>query len=280
MTDLDRDLRALSTESAASDFQFLDRMSVTEILEIINRQDSMVASAVQAQLPRIAKVVEAAVEALNADGRIVYIGAGTSGRLGVLDAVECGPTFNAADRVVAVMAGGAAALFVAVEGAEDDRNAARKDLAEIGLNKNDLLVGLAASGRTPYVIAGIEYARELGCRTAGLSCNVGSELSSAADIAIEVDTGPEVIAGSTRMKAATAQKMVLNMISSTAMVRIGKTFGNMMSDLRITNGKLLKRGVRIVAQVTGVPEEVAASVLESEGFDVRKAVQALAKESH
>lgn len=269
------DLRRLSTEHVGSEFQQIDNMTSLELVTLINSQDQTVASAVSAALPQISRAVDLAVESLHAGGRIVYVGAGTSGRLGVLDAAECGPTFNAADSVVAIIAGGPQAMVTAAEGAEDDREAAIRDLGGIGLQSQDVVIGISASGRTPYVASALSHAHAIGCRTVSISSNREAMLSALADCAIEVETGPEVIAGSTRMKAATAQKMILNMLSSASMVRIGKTFGNMMADLRISNEKLLSRGVSIVAQVTAVSEEAAAAALQANDLNVRRAVEAL-----
>lgn len=268
-------LHALSTERMGGDFQHIDTLSTSELVTLMNQQDAQVATAVGHAVPAIAAAIDAIVERMRQGGRIVYLGAGTSGRLGVLDAAECGPTFNAADLVLAVIAGGPSAVTQAAEGAEDDRVAAQADLIAVGLRPGDVVVGITASGRTPYVCAGVTYAAGIGALTVGIACNSHTELGRLVHHAIEVDTGAEVIAGSTRLKAATAQKMVLNMISSVSMVRLGKTFGNMMADLRISNEKLRLRGIRIVAEATGVDEARAAATLEACGFDVRRAVEHL-----
>lgn len=275
MTAHDEDLRRLSTEAVGSDFRDLDKASTAEILRVISTQDALVAPAVAKALPAIEATVEAAVQAIRNGGRIVYVGAGTSGRIGVLDAAECGPTFNAADIVIAVIAGGFDAMIRAVEGAEDDGAAAIADLERVHITSRDLVIGLTASGRTPYVRSAVEHAHALGAATAGVSCNLNAELNAIVDHAIAVETGPEVIAGSTRMKAATAQKMILNMISSTTMVRLGRTYGNMMSDLSVSNEKLRRRAIRIIAQVAGRAETEAEAALDAHAGDVRAAVDAL-----
>ena len=206
-------------------------------------------------------------------GRLVYLGAGTSGRLGVLDAAECPPTFGVPEgRVVALLAGGDGAMFRAAEGAEDDREQGAADLQGIGFSSADVLVGIAASGRTPYVLGAVEYARSLGAVTVGLSCAPGSALSRAAAIAITPDTGPEAIAGSTRMKAGTAQKLVLNMLSTGAMVLLGKTYGNRMVDVRATNDKLRQRACRIVAEAAAVDPATAAEALQRAGGHAKTAI--------
>lgn len=277
-TDDDR-LRYLTTESVHGEFRDIDRLSILETLQLINEQDATVAVSVAACLPQLAAALPSIVERLKAGGRIIYAGAGTSGRLGVLDAAECGPTFGAAHQVIALIAGGPSAVTNAAEGAEDDRAAAVRDLQAIALSNHDAVVGITASGRTPYACAAVEYARALGALTVGVSCNSKTELSKLVDYPVEVNTGPEVIAGSTRMKAATAQKMVLNMISSTAMIKLGKTHGNMMLDLRISNEKLFKRGVRIVAEIGGVSENIAADALRAHDLSVRATIDWLAAQA-
>lgn len=268
-------LRLLATETVRGDFRDIDKLSILETMQLINSQDATVANAVAVALPDLAEALPAIVERMKQGGRIIYAGAGTSGRLGVLDAAECGPTFSAANQVIAVIAGGTTAMMHAVEGAEDDREAAVQDLKTVGLDALDSVIGISASGRTPYACAAVTYARSQGALTVGLSCNTGTELSSLVDYPVEVNTGPEVIAGSTRMKAATAQKMLLNMISSTAMIKLGRTYGNMMLDLRISNEKLLKRGIRIVADISGASESAAAEALKSTNLNVRDAVELL-----
>lgn len=277
-TDDDR-LRHLTTEAVRGDFRDIDRLSILETLQLINEQDTTVAASVTQCLPQLAAALPPIIERLQGGGRIVYAGAGTSGRLGVLDAAECGPTFGAGHLVIALIAGGPSAMTNPAEGAEDDRAAAARDLQAINLTERDAVVGITASGRTPYVCAAVEYARASGALTIGVSCNSDTELSKLVDYPVEVNTGPEVIAGSTRMKAATAQKMLLNMISSTAMIKLGKTHGNMMLDLRISNEKLFQRGVRIVAEIGGVSETVAADTLRAHDLSVRAAIEGLAAQA-
>jgi len=275
----DERLRRLTTETVRGEFREIDRLSILETLQVINAQDATVAYTVETVLPELATALPPIIERMSAGGRIIYAGAGTSGRLGVLDAAECGPTFDAADLVLAAIAGGSTAMANAVEGAEDDRDSAVRDLRSFKVGKLDTVIGISASGRTPYACEAVVYARSQGALTVGVSCNPGAELSRLVDFAVEVDTGPEVIAGSTRMKAATAQKMILNMISSTVMIKLGRTYGNMMLDLRISNEKLLSRGIRIVADISGVSESEAAAALKATDLSVREAV-AMLKAAH
>jgi N-acetylmuramic acid 6-phosphate etherase len=213
------------------------------------------------------------VEALRAGGRLVYLGAGTSGRLGVLDAAECPPTFGTSpELVIGLLAGGDEAMFHAVEGAEDSGERAVADLERIGFGAKDVLVGIAASGRTPYVIAGLGHARRFGAATVSIACNPGAEVSRAAQVSIELDNGPEVLTGSTRLKAGTSQKLVLNMISTAAMVRLGKVYGNLMVDVQPTNEKLVDRAVRIVAEATGCPEDEAQRALDASDGHAKTAI--------
>ncbi len=246
---------------------------VEDILRIINAEDAKVAPAVAAAIPDIVKAVDAVVEALSAGGRLFYIGAGTSGRLGVLDAAECPPTYNVPyDLVQGIMAGGEAALARPAEISEDDAGMGARDVEARGLNRADVLIGIAASGRTPYVLGAVRRARELGARTAGLSCTPSSELSAAADIAIEVLTGPEVIAGSTRMKAGTATKLVLNMISTAAMIRLGHVYSNLMVNVQPSNAKLRDRAERIIVEAAGIGREEAARFLREANGKVKVAI--------
>ncbi len=251
----------------------LDQKSALEIVQIMNAEDAAVAAAVAAALPDIAAAVEAIAARLAGGGRLIYVGAGTSGRLGLLDAAECVPTFGVAPETVqALIAGGMAALTEAVEGAEDDRAAGRADLLALNLTAQDAVVGIAASGRTPYVVAALETAAETSALTVGVACSVPAPVLDAAQIRIAVLTGPEVIAGSTRLKAGTAQKMVLNMLSTGAMVRLGKVYGNLMVDVRVTNQKLAARARRIVAHLGQVDEDTAARLLAQSGGAVKPAV--------
>jgi N-acetylmuramic acid 6-phosphate etherase len=243
----------------------LDTLPVERVLHIINREDRKIAPAVGRVLPRIAAAVDLAVDALSAGGRMIYLGAGTSGRLGVLDAAECLPTFGT-DQVVAVMAGGPRAMFKPTEVSEDDPQLARRDLQRVGLKRRDLLVGISASGRTPYVLGGMRYARRLGSKTVAITCNRDTPMESLADITIAPIVGPEVIAGSTRMKAGTAQKLVLNMLSTATMVRLGRVFSNRMVYVQLKNRKLANRARGIVIEATGAsPTRAQAALRMSEG---------------
>lgn len=246
---------------------------VDEILHIINEEDALVAAAVRATIPHIARAVEAAVAVIEGGGRLFYIGAGTSGRLGVLDAAECAPTFGVSPSLVqGIMAGGEAALARATEASEDDPELGARDLDLRGFRQGDMLIGLAASGRTPYVLGAMRRARALGAVTAGVSCTPGSELSRAVDIAIEPLPGPEVIAGSTRMRAGTATKLVLNMISTAVMIRLGHVYRNLMVNVQPKNEKLVDRARRIIGDAAGVTYERAAELLESSGANVKTAI--------
>lgn len=247
--------------------------SPLEIAAIINREDQKVAKAVQKVLPQVAKAIGAVEDALRRGGRLIYVGTGTSGRLGALDSSECPPTFNTSpDQVQYLIAGGDRALGHAVEASEDSREVGRADMAKKKPGKKDVVIGLAASGRTPYTIAAVEYARKKGARTVAIVCNIGTPLSKVVDIAIEVEVGPEVVSGSTRMKAGTAQKMVCNMITTGAMTRLGYVYGNLMVNLHLKNEKLLERGIRIVQQVTGLPTDEAAAAVSAAGDNVPTAL--------
>ncbi|WP_130099649.1 N-acetylmuramic acid 6-phosphate etherase [Siccibacter turicensis] len=266
-------LGALVSESRNPETMDLDSLSTTELVECFNRQDAQVADAVRATLPEVAKAVDAAAGALRAGGRIIYMGAGTSGRLGVLDASECPPTFGVPHgKVIGLIAGGPGALLKAVEGAEDDPALGKADLQNLSLTAQDLVVGLAASGRTPYVIGGLEYAAQVGCTTVAVSCNPASPIAALADIAVSPVVGPEALTGSTRLKSGTAQKMVLNMISTGAMVKWGKVWQNLMVDMQATNVKLVDRACRMVMEATGAPRDEAQAVLDQTGNDVKPAI--------
>lgn len=239
----------------------------------MNAADAEIAAAVGRELPRIARVIDAIIAGIDRGGRLAYIGSGTSGRLGVLDASECPPTFGVpADLVRGIIAGGERALARASEASEDDAESGALDLMASGFSKNDVLVGISASGRTPYVLGAIGKAREMGAVTAGISCAPDSELSRAVDYPVEVVPGPEVIAGSTRLRAGTATKMVLNMISTVAMVRLGHVYGNLMVNVQPSNQKLEDRARRIIAQAAGVSYERAAELLDAAGRSVKTAV--------
>nr|WP_228832463.1 N-acetylmuramic acid 6-phosphate etherase [Nocardia brasiliensis] len=248
-------------------------MPVEDMLRVMNAEDAGVATAVAQALPQIARAVHRIVAAREQGGRLVYVGAGTSGRLGLLDAVECPPTFGTdPGEVLGIMAGGAQAFTRAIEGAEDDPERGRQDMAAITLTARDVVVALAASGRTPYAIGALQYARSVGAATVAVSCNRHAELSAHADIGIEIETGPEVLTGSTRLKAGTAQKMVCNMLSTATMVRSGKVYGNLMVDVRPTNAKLIDRACRIVADATGADLATAAALLDGAGGHPKTAI--------
>ena len=268
-------LDTLSTEQVNPGSKGLDRMSALEIATVMNDEDATVAAAVRTQLPRIAEAVEQIAARLRRGGRLIYIGAGTSGRLGVLDASECPPTFNASpDQILGWMAGGEAAMTRSIEEAEDDPELARRDIERLKVAESDAMVGIAASGRTPYVLGAVAAARERGALTIGLACNPRSPLEKISHIMIVSVVGPEVVSGSTRLKAGTAQKMVLNMLSTGVMVLLGKTYDNLMVDLRASNTKLRKRAVSIVQQATGVSGTEAEVLLQSSGNDVKTAIVA------
>jgi N-acetylmuramic acid 6-phosphate etherase len=270
------DTISLATEASNPASRNLDQLSALEIVSLMNSEDARVPEAVRKVLPQIAQAVEVITERLQKGGRLIYMGAGTSGRLGVLDAAECPPTFNTSpDQVLGLIAGGPNAMVNAAEAAEDDPELGRRDAIQINLSKNDALVGLAASGRTPYVIGALQYAREVGAAALAVTCNSPSALEEVADITIAPVTGPEVLAGSTRLKAGSAQKMVLNMLSTATMVRLGKTYGNLMVDMRPTNAKLRRRAARIVAEATGQDEVSALEALEQCGGETRTAIVAL-----
>ena len=263
----------LTTEQRNSASENIDKCSTLEMLKIINDEDKKVALAVEKVLPSIAKAVEISAEKLSNGGRIFYTGAGTSGRLGVLDASECPPTFGTSpEQVQGIIAGGNVALISAVEGAEDDKNAAITDLEEKNFNKADILIGIAASGRTPYVLSGIEYAKKIGAVTVGISCVENSALAKISDIEITPITGAEVITGSTRMKAGTATKMILNMLTTGTMIKLGKVYGNLMVDVQATNEKLRDRAKRIVMECVGCSEEDALNALEKSGGNAKRAI--------
>ena len=260
-------LSNMSTETRNSRTMTLDTMSPLEIVTVMNEEDALVANSIKPQLENIATCVEWAVRSIEAGGRIIYIGAGTSGRLGVLDAVECPPTFGVPpEMVVGLIAGGERAFVKAVEGAEDSEELCKQDLRNISLEARDIVLGIAASGRTPYVLGGLAYAKEQGCRTVAISCNPGSAIGREAELAIEVIPGPECLTGSTRLKAGTAQKLILNMISTATMVGCGKAYQNLMVDVVQTNEKLVVRAQNIVMEATGVSRAVAKEkIAEADG---------------
>ncbi|MDD4850520.1 MAG: N-acetylmuramic acid 6-phosphate etherase [Gemmiger sp.] len=263
----------MTTERRNPNTLHLDEMSALEIVTAMNREDAKVPLAIQAILPEIAQAVDWVVEAFAQGGRLFYIGAGTSGRLGVLDAAECPPTFGVKPtQVVGLIAGGETAILQAVEGAEDNAPLCRSELAAHKLARTDVVVGIAASGRTPYVLGGLRYAEEVGCHTVAIACNKGSAIGQAAQLALEVEVGPEVLTGSTRLKAGTAQKLILNMISTAAMVRSGKAYQNLMVDVIQSNEKLHLRAENIVMEATGAPREEARRAINAADGSVKTAV--------
>ncbi|WP_019612825.1 N-acetylmuramic acid 6-phosphate etherase [Psychromonas ossibalaenae] len=256
------DLTQMVTESRNSASEKIDILSTFEMLKVINNEDAKVASAVEKTIPQICRVVDAATLAFQSGGRLIYIGAGTSGRLGILDASECPPTYGSSpELVIGLIAGGEKAILKAVENAEDNRELAVSDLQSISLSKNDVLVGIAASGRTPYALGGMQYGLSVGATVASISCNPHSPMAELAQISITPVVGPEVVTGSSRMKAGTAQKLVLNMITTGAMIRTGKVFGNLMVDVEATNAKLVQRQKNIVMQAAECSEKEAADAL-------------------
>jgi len=266
-------LASLVTEYRNERTENLDQMTVAEILTAMNHEDASIPNAVAANLPAIEQAVDLIVDARRNKGRLIYLGAGTSGRIGLLDAVECPPTFGTdPGEVIGLIAGGENAFIKAVEGAEDDPSIAVDDLDSITLTRHDVVVGLAASGRTPYVIGGLTHAHSIGAATIAVSCNIGAEISAHADIAIELDTGPEVLTGSTRLKAGTATKLVCNMLSTASMIRTGKVFHNLMVDVRPTNEKLVERARRIVQAATGATHQDADSTLSAAGGHAKTAI--------
>jgi len=270
------ELKKLATEGRNPRSAHIDKASPEEIVRIIGAEDKTVAESVEKAHGQIAKQIEAAAYALQHGGRLIYFGAGTSGRLGVIDAAECRPTYGVDDNtVIGLIAGGMGAMFSAVEGAEDSLTLAEEELRAIQLTEKDFVVGIAASGRTPYVKGGLAYARSLGCVTGSIACTSPAEISALADIPVEVVTGPEVVTGSTRMKAGTAQKMVLNMLSTGAMVRCGKVMGNLMVDVQATNDKLRARALRIVMEAAEVDRETAEKALAEAGGSAKKAILSL-----
>ncbi len=263
----------LTTETRNQKSTHLDSLTALEIVELMNAEDELLAAAIGTQKLSIATAIDAIVASFRADARLFYIGAGTSGRLGVLDASECPPTFNTpAEMVVGIIAGGDGALRRAIEGAEDSWTQAAEDLAKHDFSSTDTLVGIASSGGTPYVLGGLDYARQCRAVTVGVTCNANSTLHSHADIVIAPVVGPEVLSGSTRLKAGTATKMVLNMLTTGAMVRIGKTYGNLMVDLRASNTKLRRRSIRIVGEVTGLADEASELILAQCDGEVKTAI--------
>lgn len=266
------DIGHLISETRNPRTREMDRMTVKELLTVMNEEDAGVPAAIGRELASIEQAIGLTVEAIRGGGRVFYVGSGTSGRIGVMDAVECAPTFGCVDEFQAVLAGGSGAFIKAAEGTEDDAKGARMDMEELGLGSQDVVIGIAASGRTPYTVTAVTCAREKGCHTIGIANNKNSELGRAAEVAIEVETGPEVLTGSTRLKAASAQKMICNMISTITMKELGKTYKNLMVDMRPTNGKLAERARRIVMEATGCTYEEAENALAQCGQNTKTAI--------
>ena len=262
----------LKTESRNPKTQNLDTMTSMELIRVMNEEDQKVIDTIKEALPEIEQCIQLVIHALNHHGRLIYMGAGTSGRLGILDAVECVPTFSTTDEVIGIIAGGDKAFVRAVEGAEDSEDLAAEDLDKIHISENDVVVAIAASGRTPYTIGALKHARKCHAKAVSITCNRKSKLSQYADVAIEVDAGPEVLTGSTRLKAGTCQKIILNMISTASMVGIGKVYGNLMVDMRATNLKLVERAKRIVMQSTGCDMDTAVKTLETTEYTIKPAI--------
>lgn len=273
-------LENLATEKRNSKTLRLDQLTTAEILAIMNEEDKTVPQAIKQVLPTIEKIVNGVISTFQAGGRLIYLGAGTSGRLGVLDAVECVPTFGVEpSQVVGLIAGGEKAFVQAVEGAEDSMILGETDLKELALTENDYVIGIAASGRTPYVIGALDYAKRIGARTAAVSCNADAAISQHAELAVEVVTGPEVLTGSTRLKAGTAQKLVLNMISTASMIGVGKIYKNLMVDVKPTNEKLVERAKRIIMEATDCDYETAAKFYQLADTHVKVAIVMLLTDS-
>ena len=267
------DLNKMMTETRNPDTMTLDQMSALELVTVMNREDHKVPEAIASALPQIASTVEVVEQAFRKGGRLFYLGAGTSGRLGVLDASECPPTFGVdPGMVVGLIAGGDRALRFPIEGAEDDRSLGKQDLVDHNLVPSDVVIGIAASGRTPYVLGALDYAHSIGCKTAAIACNLHSAIGQAADIAIEVSVGPEVLTGSTRLKAGSAQKMILNMITTGAMVRTGKAYQNLRVDVVQSNEKLRTRAENIVMAATDVSREQARRTIDEANGKVKLAI--------
>ena len=267
------ELKKIATEQRNPNTMNIDRLSTLDMVKLINQEDHRVAEAVAEVTDKIAEAIDVIADRLSKGGRLIYCGAGTSGRLGILDAVECPPTYSTEPEMVqALMAGGYPAIFKAVEGAEDSKELGVQDMKNINFAAGDVLVGIAASGRTPYVLGCMEYARELGAPTVSVTCCPGSVLDNFADIGIAPCPGPEVITGSTRMKSGTAQKMVLNMLSTGTMIKLGKVYGNLMVDVKPSNEKLIRRCVTIVCNATGCDDATATAALEACGYRPKTAI--------
>ncbi|QKY70119.1 N-acetylmuramic acid 6-phosphate etherase [Lentibacillus sp. CBA3610] len=262
-----------TTEKRNEKTMHLDEMNTHDILQVMNQEDKTVPDAVNKEIEHIEKAVSAVIDSFTKGGRLIYMGAGTSGRLGILDAAECPPTFGTdPEQVQSLIAGGQTAIMEAVEGAEDDPKQAEADLKDVNVNENDTVIGLAASGRTPYVIGGLQYSNKAGAHTVAVSCNKNAKSSSYANTPIEVEVGPEILTGSTRLKAGTAQKLVLNMISTSSMIGIGKVYQNLMVDVRPTNQKLIERAKNIISLAAQVDHDTAATYLEKSHHNPKAAI--------
>ncbi|MGY6212952.1 N-acetylmuramic acid 6-phosphate etherase [Cytobacillus firmus] len=263
----------LNTEQRNPKTMEIDLMTTEEIITIINQEDTIVPNAIAREIPHIVKVVDEITESFKKGGRLIYVGAGTSGRLGIIDASECPPTYGTnPEMVVGIIAGGKEAMTEAVEGAEDDSEQGRQDVADIQLSDKDVLVGIAASGRTPYTIGALQYGNEVGAVTVSVACTKDSEMGKISKYTIAPITGPEVVTGSTRMKAGTAQKLVLNMLTTASMIKLGKVYGNLMVDVQMTNEKLFKRAENIVKMATGASDEEARAALKEQNYHTKAAI--------
>jgi N-acetylmuramic acid 6-phosphate etherase len=263
----------LNTEQRNPKTMEIDLMTTEEIITIINQEDTIVPNAIAREIPHIVKVVDEITESFKKGGRLIYVGAGTSGRLGIIDASECPPTYGTdPEMVVGIIAGGKEAMTEAVEGAEDDSEQGRQDVADIQLSDKDVLVGIAASGRTPYTIGALQYGNEVGAVTVAVACTKDSEMGKISKYMIAPITGPEVVTGSTRMKAGTAQKLVLNMLTTASMIKLGKVYGNLMVDVQMTNEKLFKRAENIVKMATGASDEEARAALKEQNYHTKAAI--------
>ncbi|AMG97429.1 N-acetylmuramic acid 6-phosphate etherase [Staphylococcus simulans] len=267
------DINKMTTEQRNEKTMHLDELSTEDFVALMNQEDQTVAQAIAKENTSIARVIDTVIEGFKQGGRLIYMGAGTSGRLGVLDAAECVPTFSVTrDDVIGLIAGGAKAMTEAVEGAEDSKTLGKQDLKHLKLNETDTVIGLAASGRTPYVIGGLEYANTIGANTAAIACNKNTAIGAVADIAIEIEVGPEILTGSTRLKSGTAQKLVLNMISTGAMVGIGKVYENLMVDVQPTNEKLRRRALNIISEVANTSESESKELFHDSNGHVKAGI--------
>ena len=263
----------LNTEQQNPKTMNIDLMSTEEIITVINQEDTLVPNVLARQVPNVSEVVDKIVAAFKQGGRLIYVGAGTSGRLGIIDASECPPTYGTdPGMVVGIIAGGKEAMTEAIEGVEDDKQQGQTDMEEISLSAKDVLVGIAASGRTPYTIGALEYAKQLGAVTVSVVCSKDSEMEQVSDYTIAAVVGPEVITGSTRMKAGTAQKLILNMLSTASMIKMGKVYGNLMVDVQMTNKKLHSRAVNIVKMATGASDEEATAAIKEQNYHTKAAI--------